>query len=306
MGESAIPDDEHSADSSVVPAAPDTGAVVETVGESPQQEDAPPAAAPPAAAPRTSFFRRRIWTRTGKVITVVVSVVSFATGVIGVLPILLRDATGLGSLEVTAAPFEAGPREFALAPDADLASFPAGAACGPEQLAWLDANAEPLAHRLVLDMGNRASEGSMLALTAFRAETSAAAGDPRVRVVCESLTPNVQSARLFVDQPSATAFFGGETLGGEGRPDSPVAWNLAPGENGTVVVDLLTATGVTGTLQLTAQSGKDSTTVDVDGSDFALPPLVASGARYLLAGAEGLVCRSIDGSECTAADLLAG
>jgi hypothetical protein len=261
---------------------------------------------PPAAAPRESFFRRRIWTRTGKVIAIVVSAVSFVTGVVGVLPILFRDATGLTSLEVTAEPYGAGPLEFALAADADLATFPTGAACGPEQLAWLDANAEPLAHRVVLDMGNRAGEGSMLALTDFRAATTAGSGDRRVRVVCDSATPNVQSARLFVDQPQATAFFGGDTLGGANRPDSPVAWNLAPGENGTLVVDLLSGTAATGTLQLTARSGKDSATVEIEGSDFALPPLAASGALYLLATADGFACRAVDGSECSIDALLAG
>lgn len=261
---------------------------------------------PTTVAPRESFFRRRIWTRTGKVIAIVVSAVSFATGVIGVLPILFRDATGLSSLAVTAELYEAGPREFALAADADLATFPAGAACGAEQLAWLEANAEPLAHRFVLDMGNRAGEGSMLALTDFRAATTVGVGDPRIRVVCDSATPNVQSARLFVDQPAATAFFGGDTLGGANRPDSPVAWNLAPGENGTLVIDLLSATAATGSLQLTAQSGRDSVDVDVEGSEFALPALAASGARYLLATADGFACRAIDGSECAVDSLLAG
>ncbi|MFF2371820.1 hypothetical protein [Agromyces sp. NPDC058110] len=253
-----------------------------------------------------SFFQRRIWTRTGKVIAIVVSAVSFATGIIGVMPILLRDATGLGSLEVTAAPFEGGPQEFALSPDADLTTFPVGSACDSEQLAWLASNAEPLAHRVAVDMGNRASEGSMLALTEFRAVTAAATGDVRIRVVCETTTPNVQSARLFVDQPSATAYFGGDTLGGDGRPDSPVAWNLAPGENGTIVIDLLSATAVTGTLQLTAQSGKESTPVDVEGSDFALPGLVASGARFLLVTADGFTCQAVDGTECSVEALLAG
>ncbi|MFT4284086.1 MAG: hypothetical protein QM598_04560 [Protaetiibacter sp.] len=269
-----------------------------------ERDTAAPAA--PASPPvrRESFFARRIWTRTGKVIAIVVSAVSFVTGVIGVLPILFRDATGLSSLEVSAQPYQAGPLEFALAPDADIASFPAGTACGPEQLAWLEANAEPLAHRLVLEMGNRASEGSMLALTGFRAVTAATAGETRVRVVCDSLTPNVQSARLFVDQTAATAFFGGDSLGGAGRPDSPVAWNLAPGENGTLVIDLLTATAATGTLQLTATSGKESTAVDVADSEFTLPALAASGARYLLATEAGFVCRALDGSECSVDALL--
>ncbi|MCS0498741.1 hypothetical protein [Protaetiibacter mangrovi] len=273
------------------------------VEQSPAEVDA---VEPPAAAPRESFFKRRIWTRTGKIIAAVVSAVSFVTGVIGVIPILTRDATGLGSLEVSAAPFEAGPREYALPPDAELSSFPTGAACGPEQLAWLEANAAPLTHRVVLDMGNHASEGSMLALTELRAVTTGVAGDLGVRVVCDSPAQNVQSARLFVDQPGATAYFGGDTFGGSGRPDSPVAWNLAPGENGTLVVDLLSATAVGGSLQFTAHSGTESTTIDIEGSDFVLPPLAASGAQYLLATADGFVCRALDGSECDLTALLAG
>jgi hypothetical protein len=269
--------------------------------------DAPPAAAPAApASPAKSFFARRIWTRTGKVITIIVSVVSFATGVIGVIPILTRDATGLGSLEVSATPYEAGPREFAVAPGVDLATFPSDTACGPQQLAWLETNAQPLAHRLTLDLGNRASEGSMLALTDFRAVVSAAPGDALVRVVCESVMPDVQSARLFVDQPAATAFFGGDAFGDGNRPDSPVAWNLAPGENGTIIVDLLATSGSTGALEVTATSGRDAKTIEITGSEFQLPGLVAAGTRYLLATGDGFACRADDGVECTVESLFGG
>lgn len=279
----------------------------------PPEEPVPPAAPAaeeraadePAAAPRQSFFARRIWTRTGKVVTVIVSAVSLATGVISVIPILTRDATGLGSLEVTAAPYEAGPPEFALEPAADLATFPGGAACGPEQLAWFEANAQPLAHRFSLALGNRASEGSMLALTDFRAVASAASGDALVRVVCDSVVPDVQSARLFVDQPAATAFFGSDTFGGGNRPDSPVAWNLAPGENGTIIVDLLASSAASGALEVTAASGRDNKTFEITGSDFQIPGLVAAGTRYLLVTDDGLACRAYDGAECTVESLLA-
>jgi hypothetical protein len=159
---------------------------------------------------------------------------------------------------------------------------------------------------VTLDLGNRASEGSMLALTDFRAVVSAAPGSSLVRVVCESVVPDVQSARLFVDQPGATAFFGGDAFGDGNRPDSPVAWNLAPGENGTIIIDLLATSGSAGTLQVTATSGRDAKTIEITGSEFQLPGLVAAGTRYLLATGDGFACRADDGVECTVESLFGG
>jgi hypothetical protein len=139
----------------------------------------------------------------------------------------------------------------------------------------------------------------MLALTDFRAVTSAAPGTALVRVVCESVVPDVRSARLFVDQPAATAFFGGDAFGDGNRPDSPVPWNLAPGENGTIIIDLLATSASSGALEVTATSGRDAKTFEITGSDFQLPGLVAAGTRYLLVTADGFACRDDDGAECT-------
>ena len=241
-----------------------------------------------------------------------IAFISFVTGVIGVWPILFRDASNFSSLTIAAAPYATGAAEFVLPAGTDVSTYPIGeAACSAAQLAWLTERAVPLERRWLLDLRNIASEGAMLALTRFEAVSEPAAGDEGIRVVCDAAgtADRIQAARLTVDEPGATALFEASAFGvsNEAIPDVPVAWNLAPGESGNLVLDLAAIAPTSGTVQVTVHSGTEQRIVAIEGLAFTVPGMVDAGRRYLVAGAAGLECR-VAGSEepCDPAVLLAG
>jgi hypothetical protein len=242
-----------------------------------------------------------------------VAAISFVTGIIAVIPILTRDATNFDSLRLEGTAL-GGDLEYAVPTDADFASFPQGAAglCDPAQQTWLEANGSRITTTFLVDVRNVASEGPMLALTRLRGSGDAGSDPMLVKVLCSptgASAVSMQAARLFVSDASQVAYFDKSAFGQtqEGIPDSPVAWNLAPGETGQFALSLFPMQGFTGRLVLTAMSGteqRDFTVLD----EISLPGLVRGGLSYLAVDGS-LVCVRIDGAEriaCEIGDLTNG
>lgn len=263
--------------------------------------DPAPAARPSPWARFLDLFRTKGWKRVTAIVTTFVTVVGLVTGIISVIPILTRDATGLSSLEAELTPFAESTSEFAL-PEAALdGSFPIAAEpCGAEQLAWLDEHGEPLQRRFLLDMRNVAGEGGVLALTELRAEGERTPAEAAVyRVVCEDPAASgvMRSARLDTDSTESRAVFVG--VGGSSSADVvadvPVGWNLMPGETGKLVVDLYGADDFAGDLAVTLHSGRESSAAVISGDEIRLPGLWQAGTSYLVPGEAGWECRRVAG-----------
>jgi len=327
-----------------VPAAPPVEAAearepappepITTVGPSPetaaseppaQPEPTPPSAAPPEVAEpepdpstgvgretttrRPNFFRRL--GPVGKVVSGLVAAISFVTGIIAVVPIFTSDTTNFGSLRVSAAPF-GSERDYAVPATAPFATFPSGEAgtCTAAQQQWLESHGTRITTRYLLDLRNVASSGAMLALKSFRATGTTTGAPPAVRVVCDpdgAAAPTVQAARLPIGRASDVAYFDKSAFGqtAKGIPDSPVVWNLAPGETGQLVLDLYPTESFDGTLTTTAFSGSDHRDVPIpleSKKRITVPALVSGGMTFLQVDA-ALACVRMDAGARTACDI---
>ena len=270
---------------------------------------------PPRSDKQPGFFRRLspLW----RVISALVAAISLVTGVIAVVPIFTRDATNFGSLRLEAADYGAA-LEFGVPPTVDFTSFPSGVpgACDTAQQAWLESHGARIHTTVLIGLRNVASEGAMLSLNRFRGIGETVKTAPLVKVVCDPTggsADNLQAARLLISDPTQVAYFDKSAFGQtqEGIPDSPVAWNLAPGETGQIVMVFFPTASFTGRLQLTAMSGTESQEfpISVGASDeLTAPSLVRGGVAFLRVDG-GLICLQIEGAEtvpCDIANLLGG
>ncbi len=260
-------------------------------------------AAPPQPAPIAEAKpARKFWTRTNKIIAATLSVVGAVTGVISVIPILTRDATNFSHLEIVSAPIVGEASEWALPVEALDLDFPVtDTACGPEQLSWLEANAEPMQRRFMLTLRNVASEGAMLALTEFRSTTEGDEdrGPVKIRFVCDpsGVMPELlYYGKLLADDPSHDAVQVKLQAGAvpNSSPEMPVAFNLAPGESGKIPLDLFSRNPVQGSVQATVLSRDEKRIVEIEGSEFEMPALLFAGEMFLFSSADGPSCYRVE------------
>jgi hypothetical protein len=193
----------------------------------------------------------------------------------------------------------------------DLTAFPAGSGdvCSAEQHAWLEANGAPITTQVLVDMRNTASEGPMLTLKDFSlsGERSTDGGAKSIRIACDTASPSplrVQAARLDATSESGVAVFAAAAFGAtnEGLPDTPAAWNLAPGETGQMVIDVFASVDVTGELQATVMSGDESRPAPLgEKAAVHVVPLIDGGRTYLRAGST-LACLTEVSGEALACD----
>lgn len=269
------------------------------------EDTANPETATESAPPRPGLLHRI--SPVGRVIGGIIGVASLVTGVIAVIPILTRDATNFDSLRMEATAL-GGDLEFAVPVGADFASFPEGPAgvCDAGQQAWLEANGERIVTSYLVDVRNVASEGPMLALTRVRGVGEPGSTPASVRVLCSPAGPSsvsLQAARLLVSDPAQVAYFDKSAFGhtAESIPDSPVAWNLAPGETGQFALTLYPTQPFTGQLVMTVRSGaedRDMTLLE----EVTVPGLVRGGFTYLVVDG-GLHCLRIEGAERVACEI---
>jgi len=278
-------------------------------------EDTPAFGPGPAqgAAPKSGFFRSL--SPLSRVISALVAGISLVTGIIAIVPILTKDATNFSSLRAAAEPL-GGELEFGLPSSAPFNTYPTGTAdaCTPAQQKWLEANGEPITTRFLVDLRNVASEGAMLALKSFRGDGKSGSDAPLIKVTCDPTggsATSVQAARLLVSDPTQVAYFDKSAFNQtkEGIPDSPVVWNLAPGETGQLVLALFPTASFTGGLDVTAVRGTEQRDfpIEVDGkAKFSVPGLAFGGMTFLQAGAT-LKCIRLAGSgrvPCELSDML--
>lgn len=257
---------------------------------------APAQTTAPVSAPAAKF-----WTRTKVIISATIAVVGAVTGVISVIPVLTRDATNFSHLEISAEPVTGDTSEWAIPVEAFETEFPAGAGCGPEQLAWLEAHAEPMQRNFMLNARNSAREGAMLALIEFRSTAAADAerGSLHVRLVCAPtgvVPESAYYAKLMADDPTKdAAHVRIETdAAPNSSPELPVAFNLAPGESGKIPIDLFSRSQVEGSMQVTVLSRDESQIVVIEGSAFEMPSLLFGGDMFLFTSSDGLVCNRVE------------
>lgn len=239
---------------------------------------------------------RKRWSRTGVILTTVITVVGTIASVIGVIQVLTRDTTKFSHLQISAEPTSDQVREWAV-PEAVLESLPASRGCDSELNSWLEVNAEPLQRSLSIRLRNHATEGAMLALIDFRANGAAAEqrGPLAIRLVCDpagSLPHQIYFGRIDADKPGAPAnrMLLKSRAQAEAAVPVPVAFNLAPGESGTLPVELFSRMPATGSLEVTVLNGKEQQDLVIPGSEFELPAMLFGGSMYLLTTESGLVC----------------
>lgn len=260
--------------------------------------------------------RRRAWKLTGKVLSSIIAVVSLIVGVIAVVPILTRDATNFSALEVIVIPYPATSTDWAVPRTAPFNTFPAGAedTCSDAQRDWLRTYGTQITSRILVDMRNTASEGPMLTVKDFRIEGERTDVSPAaVRVICDTEPDSsvvIQTARLKSTTDESRAVLQASAFGAttEGLKDTPVAWNLAPGETGLVIIELSAPTTLAGHLTATVLNSDEARHWGFDEFDIALTPLVEDGRVYLRAERE-LVCVDASGdapTECEAQHLIDG
>lgn len=255
---------------------------------------------------------RKTWSTTVKVLSGTVAVVGAVTGVLSVIQPFGRDLSGLGTLSLTAVAVAGEKTEFAL-PISELNDFPASeTACSTEQLDWLNTHAKPLQQRFRVEMRNNASEGAMLALVDFRADQTQIEDAPATRVLVScapaALPTAVRAATIQVDVADATAQFHTlrNTQQAQASPEVPVSWNLAPGESGTLDIEVTAEHSTVGHLVATVLSSRKSSKVTIKGADFTLPGLWRHGEEYFVVGATGLECVTATAAKegaCTPADI---
>lgn len=256
---------------------------------------------------------RKRWITVAKVAGAVISVISFVTGIIAVIPILTRDASNFSSLTIDVTPFPATSTEWALPLDTDFASFPVGTqdVCTADQQAWLADRGQQVTTRFLIDFRNSAADGPMLTVKDFRVVGTREADVPEaILAVCDTAPVSgvrLRAARIDASSDGNVAVYGADAfgLGDEGLPDIPVAWNLAPGEGGQLIINVTSSTAFDGVLDATVLSGTESRTQEL-GKDtvgtLSAPPLFSLGTIYLQA-AGALQCRELNGSEALPCDL---
>lgn len=291
---------------------------------SPDEPAAAAAAVPAAqqAATDPPPSRARIWkSKVARTWAVTVAAVTVITSVVSIWPILFKDESSVQSLKVTMKPFRAGTvSHFALPVGAPIETFPSGGPlCSAEQEEWLNQHGVRFQRDYLVELRNSAGSGSSLAVSNFRgAEDSSTPVNPAYVVECDKAGDGgavAEPARLLLDSGEG-AFFDKSLLGpaGTGQPNTPLAYNLRPGETGQIVLTLSALSDFSGELMVSVAAGDDmsdvrATTAEKEGLKV---PGVLSPRTILVTVKDGaLVCNVVPNpsaqiTACNSDDLFKG
>lgn len=253
-----------------------------------------PAAVDPAASGIERTPRWRNWTAA---LVAGLGVLGAIAGIVSLIDSLTRSTSGFDSVDLTASVIGDGTQAWAVSVDA-LASFPSSdSTCDAVQSGWLEANGSPVERRVVVSMVNNAREGAQVSLSSFVAIADSQAGPdrPAVLVVCDPVpgaTFPVQFAMLDVDR-GAAVYVRPVREGERADAEIPIVWNLAPGEAGTLTLNIYSKQAIEGSLAVAVTSGGQTRQLAIDGSEFVMPALLQGGAVVLYAEAEGLRCEQL-------------
>lgn len=273
-----------------------------TVGESgipgPENDGQEPVAAPSAeqgAVVKT--MKRSIWkSRVPRVWAVIVAVVTLITSVVSIWPILFKDESNAQSLSVKMKPFRAeSVAHFALPVGAPIETFPTGGPlCSQAQEEWLQQHGVRFQRDYLVELRNTAGGGGSLAVSNFHGVAkSSVPGKASYVVECDKTGDGgvvTEPARLLLDSGEG-AFFDKSVLGaaGTGQPNSPLAYNLRPGETGQIVLTLSAVSGFEGDVVASVAAGNDTAEVKVstmNGDPVKMPGLI-SPRTILVSVADG-------------------
>ncbi|MFN4001410.1 hypothetical protein [Microcella sp.] len=224
------------------------------------------------------------------------TIASLVVGVISIIPILTNDSSGVGTLESTGRVVSQG--VYAVEPG-DLVDFPSGVdvGCDPSQRAWLEEMGESVPRTILVEVRNVASEGAIVAVTEVRAEGRFS--EPEQAVVLVECSPWDQAgsgkpALLELSDGTIATFdnsIDGRLQGG--LPDSPIAYNLAPGETAQFLLTVFGAQDFSGEIVSTVTSGRErvSQPIEIDGLDeLRIPGSSLSAGTYLTVVDGKLIC----------------
>jgi hypothetical protein len=225
------------------------------------------------------------------------------TGVVGIWPLVFRNATTLDSLTVAVEPAESQRvAVFAVPVTASWDTFPASeSVCDDQQLAWLEANGTRLTERFLVSVSNTADDGAMLSLKDFRGQGEASESPPlHVAVTCDQAGAGAANLRAAQIDP-ATDGIGVYVLPDPGAPVSPLVFNLAPGENGQFALNIRSSADFEGSIVFSETLGDEARLVilPIDGG-LDVPGTAA--IRFTVQDGR-LACEAV--AECVPADTIA-
>jgi hypothetical protein len=223
------------------------------------------------AKPEEASASKTIWkTKVGRIWALAVAVVTLITSVISIWPIVFKDESSAASLKITMKPFRPGVvSHFALPVGAPIDTFPSGGQlCSAEQELWLQQHGKQFQRDYTVELRNSAGGGGSLAVNNFRGvPTSLTPVSAAYIVECDKAGDGgavAEPARLLLDSGEG-AFFDKALLGpvGTGQPNTPLAYNLRPGETGQIVLSLSALSDFEGDVVVTAAAGNDVSDVSV-------------------------------------------
>ena len=234
----------------------------------------------------------------------IVAVLGAVTGVVGVMPILFRNATTLDTFTVSVESAEAQRvAVFAVPITAAWTTFPTSQdVCDDGQLAWLEEHGTRLFERFLVSVSNTADQGAMLSLKDFRGQGEVSGSAPtHVAVTCDQAGAGASTLRSASVDPSSGRVGVYVVESDPGIPPSPLVFNLAPGENGQFALNIRSSADFVGSIVFTEALGDESrvVTLPLDGG-LAVPG--TAPIRFTVEGGE-LACAGVEG--CTPADTIA-
>ena len=261
-------------------------------GSVPKSEVSPKPAVPGATPKGASATKRSLLkSRATRVWALIVTLVTLATGVISVFPILFKDESSAQSLKISMKPFRPDTvSHYALPVGAPIDSFPLGGPlCTSEQEAWLNQHGTRFQRDYILDFRNSAGGGSSLAVGNIHgAQEASIPADPAYIVECDKSGDGgvvAEPGRLLLDSGEG-AFFDKTAFGaaGTGQPNTPLAYNLRPGETGQVVLSFAARSNFKGQVVTSVSVGDQTTDIKIPlvGENEVIVPGVVSPRTILV------------------------
>jgi hypothetical protein len=253
---------------------------------------------------RATAPQKKRFSLLAKVISAAIGVIGAVTGVVSILPIVLRDASSVDSLVATVEPIESPLTHlFALPANADWESFPTSVeGCDTDQFDWLAERGTELHERYLLEVANSAKEGAMIALKDFRGEGEvSAAGEQLISVLCDQsgVTSQLRAASLDPASGEPARY----VQNNPNVPDNPLVYTLEPGETGQIALSLRSAFDFSGEVVVTVALGTEKKDVVLPfGDTLTVAGVSQDPARFTVRGG---VLSCIADEECVVEDVIA-
>lgn len=288
------------------------------IQEAPKEETSEKPKTKPEGAGETSP-KPALWkSKAGRIWAAAVAAVTVFTSVISIWPILFKDESSVQSLKVAMKPFRSDSvSHFALPVGAPIETLPSGGQlCSEEQERWLQQHGVRFQRDYLVELRNSAGGGGSLAVSNFHGVAQSLSPVRAAYIVeCDKVGDQgavAEPARLLLD--SGEGAFIDKTLfgpAGTGQPNTPLGYNLRPGETGQIVLTLSAVSDFTGhvVVSLAAGSDESNVTVTTDGKEPLQIPGVLSSRTILVSVENGtLQCHvtpnaSAQTTSCNAEDL---